>query len=509
GESRGFRFHPATLRVAIYMHGVAGTAAYNLLRGFLHLPSPSRIKQLQRLAAPPRTGVLIDNIKKYGRLAAAQDLNQADLIGVLSWDLMHLSKNGFDFAPGAGGLQGLVDETTFFNPIYQGKADTDGDLEKQLERILATQYVEMYFVSLGNPEYKFVVWREAVRSLSTDYIQRMLTTAMRYLAIAHQDKGFDVIATVCDGASEHRSFQTRAATEKFKAWSKGGGETPFDDFGIGFLHPHHLGQVFNMSDPMHILKKIVNALWHSDIPDKKRALGMWLSNGAGGLEFSEFSLRTAERIYNEIENEGDRLSLNERSASLRTFRHHFAAMWRRTSHSCMNVSHSAKVLSGTIIRAIREHMETLSERDGALEGYLALACVMDDFVDIFNGNYGRSQYERKAGINKMKGYIGSSESVLVDRLMEILSFFDDWQATLQEHGDESGAKGVGWKKHFITRESWHDLRLCILGFHRFAHIRAGLGTHKNPTARMAKRKSMLGDQNRAVHGGARMNANKN
>ncbi|CAN0196102.1 unnamed protein product [Scytosiphon promiscuus] len=202
GKSRGFRFHPATLRVAIYMHGVAGTAAYNLLRGLLHLPSPSRIKQLQRQAAPPRTGVLIDNIKKYGRLAAAQDVNQADLTGILSWDLMHLSKNGFDFAPGAGGLQGLVDETTFFNPIYQGRADTDGDLERQLDRILATQYVEMYFVSLGNPEYKFVVWRQAVRALSTDYIQRMLVTTMRYLAIAHEDKGFDVIATVCDGASE-------------------------------------------------------------------------------------------------------------------------------------------------------------------------------------------------------------------------------------------------------------------------------------------------------------------
>lgn len=60
----------------------------------------------------------------------------------------------------------------------------------------------MFFVSLGNPEYKFVVWREAVRSLSTDYIQRMLTRTMRFLAMAHPDKGFDVIATVCDGASE-------------------------------------------------------------------------------------------------------------------------------------------------------------------------------------------------------------------------------------------------------------------------------------------------------------------
>ncbi|CAN0328809.1 unnamed protein product [Ectocarpus fasciculatus] len=202
GSSKGFRFHPATLRIAIYMHGVAGSAGYNMLRNFIHLPSPRRVQQLQAQAAPPRTGVLVDNINKYGRLAAKQDADKADLTGVLSWDLMHLSKNGFDFAPKEGGLTGLVDEATFFNPVYQGKVDEDGDLDKQLDKILATQYVEMFFVSLGNPEYKFVVWREAVRSLSTDYIQRMLTRTMRYLATAHTDKGFDVIATVCDGASE-------------------------------------------------------------------------------------------------------------------------------------------------------------------------------------------------------------------------------------------------------------------------------------------------------------------
>lgn len=60
----------------------------------------------------------------------------------------------------------------------------------------------MFFVSVGKPEYKFVVWREAVRSLSTDYIQRMLVMVMRFLMVAHPDKAFDVIATVCDGAAE-------------------------------------------------------------------------------------------------------------------------------------------------------------------------------------------------------------------------------------------------------------------------------------------------------------------
>lgn len=47
-----------------------------------------------------------------------------------------------------------------------------------------------------------MVWREAVRALNTDYIARMLATVVRDLASAHQDKGFDVMTTVCDGAAE-------------------------------------------------------------------------------------------------------------------------------------------------------------------------------------------------------------------------------------------------------------------------------------------------------------------
>ncbi|CAM9799981.1 unnamed protein product, partial [Ectocarpus fasciculatus] len=44
---------------------------------------------------------------------------------------------------------------------------------------------------------------------------------------------------------------------------------------------------------------------------------------------------------------------------------------------------------------------------------------------------------------------------------------------------------------------------------RFAHIRAGGGTTRNPTARMAKRRSQQGDRHRGVHGFSRMNSNKN
>lgn len=61
---------------------------------------------------------------------------------------------------------------------------------------------QVYFVSIGKPDYRFVVFREAVVSISNDYIATMLDEILLALFLAHEDKFFDVIATWCDGASE-------------------------------------------------------------------------------------------------------------------------------------------------------------------------------------------------------------------------------------------------------------------------------------------------------------------
>ncbi|CAN0525236.1 unnamed protein product, partial [Ectocarpus sp. 12 AP-2014] len=107
----------------------------------------------------------------------------------------------------------------------------------------------------------------------------------------------------------------------------------FKAFKTGFIHPVHPHPVFNMSDPMHILKKAVNALWHSDIPTKQRQLGMWRADSDGRRQFARFSLKTGERVYNTWEVDGETLTLEERMATL-------------------------KVLSGTIIGAIRDYQKS-------------------------------------------------------------------------------------------------------------------------------------------------------
>lgn len=60
----------------------------------------------------------------------------------------------------------------------------------------------MFWVSIGDPAYKFCVYREAVKGLTGPKISRMLDDVMLRLSNAHEDKSFDVIGTVCDGAAE-------------------------------------------------------------------------------------------------------------------------------------------------------------------------------------------------------------------------------------------------------------------------------------------------------------------
>lgn len=104
--------------------------------------------------------------------------------------------------------------------------------------------------------------------------------------------------------------------------------------------------MFNISDPMHLVKKVVNAAWHSDIPDEPRNLGMWwLHPRSCELEFHHFSLKTLERVYKTEEEGGDDRRPEERLGDLAKYRRLVPEQFRRNSHNGMNVGLSAKVMS--------------------------------------------------------------------------------------------------------------------------------------------------------------------
>lgn len=98
-----------------------------------------------------------------------------------------------------------------------------------------------------------------------------------------------------------------------------------------------------MSDPPHLMKKMANATWHSDRNDKNRDLAMWVEDHDGNEKLVHFSLKTAERAYRHVENDGDSLTLEERVGSITTFRKLAPGCFNRNSWNCMNVGMSSKV----------------------------------------------------------------------------------------------------------------------------------------------------------------------
>lgn len=94
-----------------------------------------------------------------------------------------------------------------------------------------------------------------------------------------------------------------SATHTFSEWAKDGDEFEqrFADFRVAFDHPYHGQPVFNLSDPLHLWKKLVNALWYSDFSWKARNLAkVCVDPDTGGYELVEFSLKTLEKVwYNE------------------------------------------------------------------------------------------------------------------------------------------------------------------------------------------------------------------
>ena len=149
----------------------------------------------------------------------------------------------------------------------------------------AKYWTEVYFTSAKKANFSFSAFRVASSDMSSHHIAQI---AFRSLVLLHEFR-FTVVACVCDGASEHRTFQgkfsnisvgdvcallsplnvldaERAAEEGYRP------EIAYcsANFMIAFAHPTTGMPVFIMSDPPHLLKKGWASLHKSARPGNKK-----------------------------------------------------------------------------------------------------------------------------------------------------------------------------------------------------------------------------------------------
>ena len=118
----------------------------------------------------------------------------------------------------------------------------------------------------------------------------------------------------------------------------------FADCPVAFRHPYHGKPIFNLSDSQHIIKKLVNALWHSDVPNRPRQLGMyWTHPTTGEPNFSEFSLSTLGKVYRHEEMGLGGPRAEDQVAEWTRFRSLIPEQFSRNSHNCMSVGLAKKV----------------------------------------------------------------------------------------------------------------------------------------------------------------------
>ena len=175
-------------------------------------------------------------------------------------------------------------------------------------RKTAKYWTEVFFTSCGVGDFSYSVFRMAHADLNASMIVDMVFTVVNALWWY----SFEAVMALCDGASEHRSFQkecanisiadVRAALDPDLGWGcadlldtyvapvgHDGLETinPRDlkgSLGVAFKHPITGRPVFLMSDPVHLIKKLLSSL------DKSK------KKGAGGDDDEDSARATTRSI---------------------------------------------------------------------------------------------------------------------------------------------------------------------------------------------------------------------
>ena len=228
--------------------------------------------------------------------------------GVLKWDAMKLSE-GIVANVFTGELMGIEwEDLDDYNHLalqlhaMNGSADAapadEGATPPPAKPKVAKYWTEFFFSSVGAKDFSYSVFRVGTAELSAHDIVQMVMEC----CVATNRYGFNIGCTVCDGASEHRSFQGKIGTISSadvralletgildsellsEIWPRCDHPTdiwPHHDYGhlsaptagsavpplasvkVAFPHPVTRRPVFLMSDPVHLIKKLNSSLYKS------------------------------------------------------------------------------------------------------------------------------------------------------------------------------------------------------------------------------------------------------
>ena len=179
---------------------------------------------------------------------------------------------------------------------------------------VAKYWTEVFFTSVGIGRFSYSVYRMATSDLCAHHIAAMVHEVL----VALDMYDFTCIGTVCDGASEHRKWQKDIGTisvgDVLASLETGildaevlmeHGTADLVTCGnlkIAFAHPVTCMPVFLMSDPPHLIKKLLSSLYKSNKKGDEaaahttRAMTKYMQTAHGEIE-CPLSLRQARDVW--------------------------------------------------------------------------------------------------------------------------------------------------------------------------------------------------------------------
>ena len=246
-DSRGMRWHPTMIRLALSLH-LTSPAAYELMRdtGMIKLPSSRTLFDYAHVK-PSHDGIDEVVLESVGNRAARFD-KKYKKYHVLMADEMHISQNVI-FQKSTGNMIGfknldVVDEEVQKLEAYLNEID-----ESDREPVIATK-VLVYMIKGVSSGIKEVVATYAVANVSVNQMYIWTWDVIGSLEIS----GIAVIAFVSDGCTVNRAF-----IKKHKPVTILPNGVIFDT--VNKAAPHRV--LYFLSDVPHLLKTIRHCLYSS------------------------------------------------------------------------------------------------------------------------------------------------------------------------------------------------------------------------------------------------------
>lgn len=418
---KSVEFCPIVLKFAHYVKSQMNNSSYSFLANVFNLPSISTLNKKSAYDTNTEDGLMHETMKSmeedFKQHFKDKEIVDWDRMGVLKFDEMKI-KEKMVFNTHTNEIIGFTDPTLTVDVLKVELENMDKEVQEGGERKkpeIAKNILVFMFERWDGEPMKRVVARYSVGKANGEFLHNTILHVVCGLA----SRGFLVNQITSDGATENVSALSQLANINASDVFPNGVREGMPDMPIAFKHPVSPNLIYVGGEMSHWVKKFVNAMENSSLPESKSKRKMTYQGAELKLSLIEEVWRSTLLDYNYIRTN----KLTEE---------HF----EKNAHSRMRVHFAVQILSKSVIEMIERYISSSESQEELRLKYKSLLEViekLDVMVDIWNHytdkvfidgeRYGPIRKEKDEDIQNHK-YITYLEDILI--------LFAKWETETRE-----------------------------------------------------------------------------